>query len=214
MKNKSILLGAMILGASVLGASAFPLYLTSANGTISYTPSYSVARSTNVIHISTVAVNMKTIMAVVSNSVFLNDATIVPTNAMIAFDPYNSSTYLTNTSGFEHGLGGIVSVGISEIATSFRAANNATNETDKILTNFRVNGTAPDGLAFRFEVQGRGTLHFSVDKHSKGAMSISMPQGARYGANNNSDDGVCFGGFAFRGKGTPEWYGPFSTYWY
>ncbi len=84
MKNKSILFGALILGASVFAAaraSAFPLYLTSASGTISFTPNYSNIQTTNVAKISTVAVNLKRLMTVVSNQVFLNDATIVPKDA-------------------------------------------------------------------------------------------------------------------------------------
>src|SRR6267142_1944342 len=109
MKNKSILLGALILGASVFAigkASAFPLYLTSASGTISYTPTYNNLSTSNSAHISTVAVSMKTLMTVVSNQVFLNDATIVPKDAMIAYDPYAGAVYLTNTTtGFNHTLG-------------------------------------------------------------------------------------------------------------
>jgi len=217
MKNKSILLGALILGASVFAigkASAFPLYLSSASGTISYTPTYSNLSTSNATHVSTVAVNLKTIMTVVSNQVFINDATIVPKDAMVAYDPFANSTYLTNTTGFNHSLSGIVSVSLSEIATSFRKSNSGTNEVDKILVSLRVRGTAPDGSYFEFNVQGSGTLEFSVGKNDNGSMTISMPHGARYGAFKGSDDGVTSGGFIFRGKGTPEWAGAFATWWF
>jgi hypothetical protein len=217
MKNKSILLGALILGASIFAAgkaSAFPLYLTSASGTISYTPIYNNLSTSNSTHISTVAVNMRSIMTVVSNQVFLNDAVIVPKDAMIAYDPYANVTYLTNSTGFSNNLSGIVSVNLREIATSFRQGNNGTSENDKVLVSLRVRGTAPDGLYFEINFQGRGTLLFSADKNNKGSMAISLAQGAGYGAYKDSDDGVSSGGFAFRGKGTPEWSGPYSTWWY
>src|SRR5882724_4092304 len=109
MKNKSILFGALILGASVFAAataSAFPLYLTSASGTISSTLSYSAISNSSVAKISTVAVNMKRLMTLVSNVVFLNDATIVPKDAVIAYDPVTRSTYLTNKTGFFHTAAG------------------------------------------------------------------------------------------------------------
>src|SRR6266481_5436204 len=119
MKNKSILLGALILGASVFAsaeASAFPLYLTSASGTISSTPSYSTASNSSVAKISTVTVNLKRLMTVVSNQVFLNDATIVPKDARIAYDTVTRATYLTNTTGFSHTLSGIVTISLNDIA--------------------------------------------------------------------------------------------------
>lgn len=217
MKNKNILFGALILGAAVFAAakaSAFPLHLTSASGTISYTPTYSNLSSSNATRMSIVAVNLKRIMTVVSNQVFLNDATIVPKDAVIAYDPFTGSAYLTNTTGFFHNVAGIVSISLSDIATSFRKSSNGVTENDKILNSLRVRGTAPDGLYFEFRVQGRGILLFSADKNNNSSMSISLPQGAGYGADKGSDstgDGVSSGGFAFKGKGTPEWSGAFST---
>lgn len=218
MKNKSILLRAVMLGASLLVAarvSAFPLYLTSVNGTISYTPSFNNLSTSNTVQLSTAAVNMKTIMGVVSNTAYLTNGVTVPADAMIAYDPYFFATYLTNADGFYYDLapGGSVVVGVTYMATSFRKGAAATNEMDKILSSFRVSGIAPDGLYFQFYVQGRGTLQFSVDKNNKGSMTISMPQGARYGAYKNSASGVSWGQFTFRGKGTPEWSGPYSTWW-
>jgi hypothetical protein len=217
MKNKGILLGALILGASVFAAakaSAYPLFLTSASGTISYTPTYSNLSSSNATRMSIVAVNLKRLMTVVSNQVFLNDSTIVPKDAVIAYDPFAGATYLTNTTGYNHTVSGIVSVSLSDIATSFRKSINGVSENDKILNSLRVRGTAPDGLYAEFRVQGRGMLQFNTDKNNKGSMSISLPQGAGYGAykgSDNSGDGVSSGSFTFRGRGTPEWSGAFST---
>ena len=218
MKTQSILMGGLILAAAVFAAaraSAFPLSLTSASGTISYTPTYNNLASSNATKISTVAVNLKTIMTVVSNQVFLNDTTIVPKDAVITYDPYaGGSAYLTNGAGFYHDLSGIVTVSLSDIATTFKLGSNGGTEHDTILVALRIQCIAPDGLYFEFRVQGRGTLQFSVDKNNKGSMSLSLSKGARYGAYKNSADGVSSGGFTFRGKGTPEWSNAFSTWWY
>ena len=217
MKNKSILLGALILGASIFAAaraSAYPLFLTAASGTIAYTPTYNNLSSSNATRMSMVAVNLKTLMTVVSNQVFINNQVIVPKDAVIAYDPFAGAVYLTNATGFSQNPGGNVQVNLSDIATSFHKSSAGVTESDKILISLRVRGTAPDGTYFEFRVQGRGMLQFSADANNKGSMSLSLPQGAGYGAFNGSDNtgaGVTSGGFMFRGKGTPEWSGAFST---
>jgi hypothetical protein len=220
MKKRNILLGALIFGASVFAvgkSSAFPLFLTSASGTISYTPSYSLLSNTNVAKISTVSVSMKNLMTVVSNQVFLSSGTNqlrAPKDAMIAFDPYTDISYLTNKSGFYHNLSGIVRVDLQDIATAFKGNNNGGSENDKILVYLDVWGHAPDGSYFEFWVSGQGSLQYSVEKHNKDSMSISLSNGADYGEYKSSDDGVSTGGFTFKGTGTAEWSGAFSTWWY
>jgi len=217
MKNMKILLGALTLGvtAFVAGkASAFPLALVSASGTISYTPSYSQIQGTNVARISKVSVTMKSIMTVVSNEVFLRSQTMAPKDAVIAYDPYQDVTFLTNKSGFHYGLSGIVTVDLQDIATSFHGNPHGGSESDTIVISLRVYGRGPDGTYFEFYVNGQGTLQFSVDKNNKGSMSLSLSGGADYGEYKNSDDGVSKGGFTFKGTGTPEWSEAFSTYWY
>lgn len=216
------LLGAALAGTALLIAStvsAFPLYLTSASGTISYTPDYAAIVGTNadVARISTVSVRMTTLLTVISNQLYLNSSSnTFPANAKLVYDPYWNATYLTNSSGVSQSVSGIARVSLNAIATSFRVTGtNSLIESDKVNLTLQVSGKAPNGNYFEFQVGGVGTLQYSLDRNNQGSMSLSLSNGGGSGDNaGNNGDGVAIGGFVLRGTGTPEWRGPFSTSWY
>jgi hypothetical protein len=226
MKIARSLAGAALAGTLMFAAGrtvAFPLYLTSVSGTIVTTPDYSDISGTNVssAKMTTVSVNMKTIKAVISNEVYRTTGTpavVVPADARIAYDPYTGKTFLTNDTGFYHTASDIVRVKIHEIATSFRGNEDGGSENDRIEVTFEVQGRAPDGGYFDFELSGKGKLEYSLNTRDpldpKGSMSISASSVSGYGEYQDSDSGVSSGNFNFRGKGKPEWPRAFSVWWW
>jgi hypothetical protein len=214
MRTRNLALGLLALGVSMLiteKAAAFPLYLKSVSGTITYTPSYKSLYNTNVAKLSTVSVNMKTIMTVVSNQVFQMFETNAPAGSVIAFDPYKGTTYLTNKSGFYANLSEIVYIRIREVATAFRTKTSGIVENDVAVVDLDIYGDAPDGTYFEFEVYGKATVQYNVNKQGIASMRVSMSRGSDYGEYKGSDEGVSVGGFTFSGSGPAEWDGPFST---
>jgi hypothetical protein len=215
-QTKSLLL-AVAVGAltfAAVKASAFPLYLTTLSGTVSYTPSYDALSDTNVAKYSTVAVNLKKMMLILSNEVFLTSGgTTVPADARLAVDPYDNATYLTNQSGFYYGLSSTNAYfQIYDIATSFKGNVSGGSEKDKVIIYFYIFGRGPDGLYYDTDVYGVGSLKYTLNG-STGSMTISL-KGADYGEIASSDDGVFTGGITLKGSGTPEWPGAFSISWY
>jgi hypothetical protein len=217
MKFLKPALFAVVLGAVTLAAgkvSAFPLYLTSFNGTISCTRSYSAIQNTNVAKISKVAFTLKNVMTVVSNQVYLNTVSPVPANVKIAYDPYRDVTFLTNATGFYYNLDGIVITKIDDLATSFKGTNTGGSESDVALVSLDVVGHGTDGSLFEAKISGQGSLNYSISGINPGKMSLSLSGGGGYGELQNSDDGVTKGGFTFSGTGNPEWSTAFSLWWY
>src|SRR5438445_638213 len=92
----ALALGALTFAAAK--ASAFPLFLTSASGTITATAHYGMTSDTTSNKVEIGSVNLKKILTVVSNEVFIQTSgTNTPTaDAKIAYDPYLFVTYLTN----------------------------------------------------------------------------------------------------------------------
>jgi len=223
MKPGKLLLGAALAGTMALAASkatAFPLYLTSASGTITYTAYYGATADTTANKAQVAAINLKSIMQLVTNEVNVVTGTNPPADVQIAYDPYTFSLYLTNSSGYYYSLGydSINDFDIyfyeGDIATTFSSSSNGSeSESDTTVFGFGVSGYGSDGNFYEFEIYGRGKISFSVN--SKGVASMTMSgSGVDSGAWQNSDDGVARGSVSFRGKGTPEWSGPYSIYWW
>src|SRR5207249_6042455 len=101
MKRCNTVLCTLALGALTFAApkiAAFPLYLISANGTITATAHYDATSDTTSNHVEIGSINLKKILTLVSNEVILETSgtNIPPADAKIAFDPYEFTTYLTN----------------------------------------------------------------------------------------------------------------------
>jgi hypothetical protein len=227
MKHAKLLLVALAAGALASlanQASAFPLYLSSLSGTISYTPSYSDISNTNKAAYSKKSVNLKAVMSVVSNTVYLATGTTTPSDARIAFDPITDTTYLTNSSGYSYNLSvdfdfsntnNIARMELEDMATSFHSSGNGGSERDAVVAWFYARGYAADGYYYEIDLYGQGSLSYSADAKTgtKGSMTVSL-SGADYGEVKSSDDGVAKGSVSFKGSGTPEWNtGPFSLWW-
>lgn len=221
MKLTKILLCAAVAGAMTLAAgkvSAIPLELTSLTGTISATPSYSAISNTNKAHYITETIDMKKIMLIVSNQVAIDNhgTNLVPKDAKIIYDPYRSRTYLTNSLGYYQNLSGIAYFNIRDIATSFKGSVSADGaESDKIVLYVDIYGYGPDGLYYEFELRSSvGMLSYNITGGgTKVNMSITAT-GSGYGELKGSDEGVATGKVVLAGKGTPEFSGPFSLWWW
>src|SRR5258708_6445752 len=121
MRQTRILLCGIVVAAMIFAAGkarAFPLYLTSASGSITATAHFGSSTQTTSNKVESASINLKKLMTLVSNEVSLRIGTNVPVDVRIAFDPFLLTTYLTNSSGFYHNLSGIAKVSINEIATS------------------------------------------------------------------------------------------------
>lgn len=221
MKPIQTLLCVAVAGAMAFAASkapAFPLFLKSVNVTLTVTPSYSAISSTNTTSAKYTKVrgNLKNLMTIVTNQVRLNTGTTPDVGSVIAYDPYLSTTYLTNTStGYYHNLSGIVYFTIEHIATKFKLKNNGGgSENDVVDTYLDIYGDGPDGLYYEAYAQyAPGTLKFSGNGSKPAKMTITGTGGG-YGAFQSSNDGVSQTKFKFQGSGDPEWSGPFSLYWW
>lgn len=219
MKFKKMLFRLAITGAMTLATakvSAFPLYLTSLNGSISSTANYGSTDSTTSNRASLVSINLSKMLTVVSNQVFLDTGVNPPGDAKIALEPSTLHLYLTNSSGYFQDLTANheASFRIRDIATTF--ATNGLTESDRIIADLDLFGTGADGLYYEFRVRGSASLVINVNSGSGvGVMSINMAgsNGSGYGSYKSSDDGVSVGGFSMKGSGTPEWNSAYSVYW-
>lgn len=200
-------------------ASAFPLYLKSLSGTITYTTNYDAITNVDSAKYLTKRINLKTLMTLISDTVVLNGYAAPPKDAQIAFNPYtgNDVCYLTNSTGYYQQLNGVrygsCEAVIDHIATSFKAGKNSGNEKDTIQFDFFVQAYDANTNQYYFEVYGPGKLKYSGNS-KKVSMQISA-KGGGYGEVAGSDDGVSNGKVKFSGTAAqPEWSGPFSTYWW
>jgi hypothetical protein len=210
-------IAAMTLGVAQSHAqSNLVLYLTSISGSITATDSYGTNTDTTTSPAKVGAVNLKKILTLVSNEVFLKYATNTPANAKIAYDPYAFVTFLTNSSGFYQNLSNIMSFTIYDIATTFHgSSNNSGSENDKIIVYLDVHGTGPDGYSYEFALYGQGGLTASLNGTTgKAKMSISLSNGGDYGELQNSVDGASKGSFTLSGSGVPAVNEPYSVYWW
>ena len=216
----SLVIGMLLWTAGT--ASAFPLYLTSANGTITTTPHYGHDAASTTNHAKVVAVNLKQLLTVVSNEIYLQTSgtNAPPANSRIAFDPYVLSgsshrLYVTNQNGYYYNLYGIAQVNIEHIATNFRLINpSGISESDTLAIEFQVYARTPDGLGFFFGTFGKGKLVYNKGATTQlGKMTITA-SGTTYGEYQSSDRGVSTGNVVFAGSGTPEWNGPYSVFWW
>src|SRR2546421_588965 len=82
----------------------------------------------------------KTLMTVGSNQVLRVASVTAPRDAVIASDPYDGSTFLTNKTGFYQGLQNIIVVRVRELSTSFKQTTNTTTESDTTLARLDVSG--------------------------------------------------------------------------
>jgi hypothetical protein len=218
MKKLKTLICALVLGAIAFGATkadAFPLYLTSLSGTITYTPHYGTNADTTTKVARVATITLKTVRTIVTNQVAVNTGTNVPANARIAFDPFTFTTYLTNGSGYFYDLGAadILDVFIDDIATTFQATTNGGTESDVILLEFNARGLGPNGLFTQFRTFSRARLTLDANDTTQRATMKITGTGSDYGEFKNSDDGVATGTITFEGSGNPEWEGPYSVFW-
>ena len=218
MKLTNILLSAMVAGAMAFAAnkaSAFPLKLTSLSGTFTVTPSYSAIADTNKATATKKSFNLKEVMTVITNQVFLNTGTNPPAGSYVVYDPYLGSTYLTNSDGYYQSLSGIVYVDVYYIATTFNANNSGGgSESDTCIADFEAYGYGPDGLYYEVEMDySLGSIKASYNGNTGVAKMTISGKGAYYGEYQGSSEGVASGKFSLSGTGTPEWSGPFSVYW-
>lgn len=225
MKLTKILLIATVAGAIAFAASkasAFPLYLKSLSGTVTVTTNYSTIESNNVPIVDSAKYtvdrfSLKDLYTFITNRVYLNTGTNVPPKTQIAWDPYVSSyPYLTNSStGYYQSLSSMMYMEIEDIATSFKGGNGSGGSESDVITDYLdLYGDDLSGLYFEiYQDDGTGTLTYSVNKAGIGKMTIKT-KGGEYGAYLDSDDGVSYCTAVWSGSGTPQWSGPFSTWWY
>ncbi len=216
----SLVTGLLLWTAATV--SAFPLYLTSANGTITTTPHYGHDAASTTNHAKVVAVNLKQVLNVISNEIYLQTSgtNAPPANSRIAFDPYVLSPnshrlYVTNQNGYYYNLYGIAQVNIEHIATNFRQlSGSGISESDALVIEFQVYARTPDGLGFFFGTFGKGKLSYNRSSTTgQGKMTVTA-SGTTYGEYQSSDRGVSTGTVIFSGSGTPEWNGPYSVFWW
>jgi hypothetical protein len=216
MKLTNMLLSATVVGAMAFAAgkaSAFPLKLTSLSGTFTVTSNYEAIADSDSAKATKKSFSLKEVMTVITNQVFLNTGTNPPAGSYVVYDPYLSSTYLTNTDGYYHSLSGIVYLDVYDIATTFKGNGNGGAESDVCVAEFYVEGHGPDGLYYEIDMdESLGSIKAAYKSDGTAKMTISG-KGAGYGEYQSSDEGVSSGKFTFSGTGTPEWEGPFSVYW-
>ena len=231
MKSRTTLLCAIAAGIMTFAAGkalAFPLYLIAANGTITATAHYDATSDTTSNRFEIGAVNLKKIITLVSNEVFLETSGTnpPPADAKIAIDPFQFiaaqgqvATYLTNSSGYYYNLfqgsSHIVRFTINNVATSFRGTSNGGTENDIIFVRLTVSATGPDGEFYDFDIRGSGTLIASLNGQTGIAnVTISLSNGSGFGEWKSSDDGVSKGGFTLKGSGVPAVAEPYSVFWW
>jgi hypothetical protein len=227
MKLKTLLCLVTGLVALAAGkASAFPLNLTSLSGTITSTSDFTNDPSTTTNKAKVVSINLKQVLTVVSNEVYIRSTNtiVVPAASRIVFDPYIGVTYITNNNGFYYNLseppdGGqaIASTSIRDMATNFhQVGSNGGTESDVTAFVFWVYGRGTDGLYYYFGVYyGRGKVLYNVNG-TTGKVTMTMTgAGSDYGEYKSSDDGVTTGSVVFTGSAAaPQWEGPYSTFWW
>ncbi len=211
----------MLIGMAAFGVlaftgdrlAAFPLTLTSVNGTITFTHTYGADATTTSNLAAKVSVNLSHVITVLSNEVFLDLGTH-PADLRIALDLYTGGLYLTNSSGFSYDLEqkGLGNFRIREIATTFSTTGVA--EQDVMLVDLSFNGREPNGQSFDFNLRGYATFKLRSNSTGGRTISLSATKASGYGEVNSSDSGVSQGGFRAQGSGTPEWTGPFSVFWW
>lgn len=219
MKHIQTLLCAAVIGAITFAAgkaSAFPLYLKSANGTITVTTNYSVLYSTNQAKFTKKRFSLKQVMFIVTNTVYQNSGVMPPKDAQLAWDPYGSDyPFLTNSAGYYYSLSGIGYAYVEDIATSFKGNNSGGGvEKDQIVFYLDIYGYDPDGNYTEFyQDYGTGTLKMNMNGKTGVAKMTVQSKGGGYGALFNSNDGVSTSRVIFSGTGTPP-SGPYSLWWY
>jgi len=216
MKNLKLLLGIAAFGVMAFNGNrlaAFPLTLTSATGTITYTHTYGTDATTTSNPGVKVSVNLSHIINVLSNEVFLDLGTH-PTDLRIALDPFTGGLFLTNSAGFSYDLEatGLGNFRIRDVATSFSTATGT--EQDVMMVDLSFNGHEPNGQTFSFALRGSATFKSHPNSTGGKSISLSATKGSGYGEVNSSDSGVSLGNFKAQGSGTPEWTGPFSVFWW
>jgi lipopolysaccharide export system protein LptA len=187
------------------------LKLTSVSGTFTVTPSYSAITDSSSAKATKASFNLKKVMVVITNQVFLNSGTNPPAGSYVVYDPYLFTTYLTNSDGYYYDLSGIVAIYIEDIATTFKGNGTGGSETDVTIADLDVYGQGPDGLNYEVGIYGLGSIKVSY-KTDKATVTISG-SGADEGEYQSSDYGITKGSFTLKGSGTPEWSGPYSIYW-
>jgi len=222
MKLKTLLcclaVGLMALVAE--NVSAFPLTLTSLNGTITSTAYYGTNAASTTNRADVTAFTLKKVLTVVSNEIFIRTSgtNAPPAGSRIVFDPYTQITYITNNNGYTYNLSAssnaIAGVVIGKIAANFHGtANNGGSESGVAIMEFSVTTQGTNNVAHKINIKGRSTLGFNVNGLTgKGTMTLRI-NGSGAGQYKNSDDGVATGTAVFTGSGTPEWEGPYSVWW-
>ena len=219
MKLTKIILCAAIAGAMAFAAnqaSAFPLTIKSASGKLITTANYGTNSATTTAKASKVSYNLKKMLQVVTNQIWLNTSNATPLAYSLVYDPYTGITYLTNNIGYYHNLSGIAYVSIYDIATTFKGNANGGSENDTIGVELDIYGYGPDGLYYEAEAYGTGSLTASLNNQGVTKMTISLKNGSGYAEFESSDDGNVQGGsFSATGSGVAPVGGiPFSIWWY
>jgi len=209
----TVVAGAMIF--AVGKASAFPLKLMSVSGTLSVTPSYDAITNVNKAKITTASFNLKKLMTVITNQVFLYSGTNPPAGSYVVYDPYLFRAYLTNKTGYYYNLSDIVDVGIEDIATSFSGNDKGGTENDKCTVYIDIYGHGPDGKFYEADIYCLGSITASYKASTDTAHVSISAGGLGYGEYQTSDDGVAKGSFSLKGSGTPPAGGiPYSIWWW
>lgn len=219
MKKIKQLVGLVVFSALLLTCSrvhAFPLTVTSLNGTITATSHYGIDASSTSNAASKVTITINQVITVLSNEVFLDLGTAAPPDMRIVLDPYTGGMYLTNDTGFFYDIegNGLGTFRVREVATKFSGSSSSLPEEDLMIVSLGFNGRAPNGTDFDFELRGTTTLKYQVNVQGVGTMALSGKKISGAGQFNTSDSGVSQGSFVAKGSGVPEWSGPFSVYWW
>ena len=219
MKLKTLLFS-LVAGIAALTsgkASAFPLTLTSLNGTITSTSSDGTNTVWTTNRTKVVSVTLKQMLTIVSNEIFLQTSgtNAPPANSRIAFDPAktNNQIYVTNVN-YSFSLPSTnLSMSLSNIATTFRPVNpSGGSEHDTLLVSFRIAGRGLDNSNYVFGVTGKGSLVYQLRARTNSATMTISASGSAPGQYKSSADGISTGSIVFSGSGNPEWLGPFSVF--
>ena len=223
MKLKTLLFS-LVAGIAALisgKAFAFPLTLTSLNGTITSTAYYGSDAASTTNRAKVLAVTLKQILTIVSNEISLQTSgtNAPPANSRIVFDPASNQIYVTNAANAAHKYGFTLpstnlSISISHITTSFHPVNpNGGSQNGPLLVSLQIAGHGTNNSNYVFGVSGKGNLTYQVRAQTNFAtMTISASgsaQGLYTGSDESNGDGVATGNIVFSGSGTPETPGPF-----
>jgi len=227
MKPTKILMGAVACGVMILAtniASAFPLKLTSENGTMNITGYYGPTNDPTITSnkIASGSYNLKKVLMCITNEIQLRGSS-TPLAYNLMYDPYLDICYLTNAgwsyvlSTQDFSTNDIAHVFLSDVVTSF-SGNASGSESDRLTVELWVHNVRPPGNTYtaEFDAIGGGTLTESENKTTGVAKMTISEKGNGYAALNNSDEGVLTtSSFSFTGSGTvAAGQLPFSIYWW